>query len=53
MPRKNPRVDKADEHDLEVGKPKEWAAGMPGVCHSFSRRSSIWAWAGPEKRCWG
>ena len=35
MPRKNPRVEKADEKDLEVGKPKEWAAGMPGVYHSM------------------
>jgi hypothetical protein len=35
MPRKNPDVGEADEKDLEVGKPKEWAAGIPGVLHSM------------------
>ena len=35
MPRKNPRVEEADEKDLEVSGPKEWAAGMPGVLHSI------------------
>jgi molybdopterin-dependent oxidoreductase alpha subunit len=35
MPRKNPRVEEADENNLEVGKPKDWAAGIPGVYHSM------------------
>jgi molybdopterin-dependent oxidoreductase alpha subunit len=35
MPRKNPDVEETDENDLEVGKPKEWAAGIPGVLHSM------------------
>ena len=35
MPRKNPDVEETDEKDLEVGKPKEWAAGIPGVLHSM------------------
>src|SRR5919112_6065761 len=35
MPRKNPDVEEANEKDLEVGKPKEWAAGIPGVLHSM------------------
>ncbi|MET3935753.1 FdhF/YdeP family oxidoreductase [Arthrobacter sp. OAP107] len=35
MPRKNPDVEEANEKDLEVGKPKEWAAGIPGVVHSM------------------
>ncbi|MFE5838879.1 FdhF/YdeP family oxidoreductase [Arthrobacter sp. NPDC056493] len=35
MPRKNPDVEEADEKGLEVGKPKEWAAGIPGVLHSM------------------
>ena len=35
MPRKNPRVDQAVGKDLEVGQPKEWAAGIPGVYHSM------------------
>ncbi|MFE4541450.1 FdhF/YdeP family oxidoreductase [Arthrobacter sp. NPDC056727] len=35
MPRKNPDVEEANEEDLEVGKPKEWAAGIPGVLHSM------------------
>jgi molybdopterin-dependent oxidoreductase alpha subunit len=35
MPRKNPDVEEADEKDLEVSQPKEWAAGIPGVLHSM------------------
>jgi molybdopterin-dependent oxidoreductase alpha subunit len=35
MPRKNPDVEETDENDLEVGKPKEWAAGIPGVLNSM------------------
>lgn len=35
MPRKNPDVEETDEKDLEVGKPKEWAAGIPGILHSM------------------
>lgn len=35
MPRKNPHVEEADENNLEVGKPKDWAAGIPGVYHSM------------------
>jgi formate dehydrogenase major subunit len=35
MPRKNPRVEDADENNLEVAKPKDWAAGLPGVYHSM------------------
>ena len=35
MPRKNPDVEETDDKDLEVGKPKEWAAGIPGVLHSM------------------
>ncbi|WP_395401882.1 FdhF/YdeP family oxidoreductase [Arthrobacter sp. UC242_113] len=35
MPRKNPDVEETDEKDLDVGKPKEWAAGIPGVLHSM------------------
>ncbi|MDR6507188.1 FdhF/YdeP family oxidoreductase [Arthrobacter oryzae] len=35
MPRKNPHVDEADENNLEVTKPKDWAAGIPGVYHSM------------------
>ncbi|PRZ16107.1 FdhF/YdeP family oxidoreductase [Nesterenkonia sandarakina] len=35
MTRSNPPVDEADENDLEIGKPKEWAAGIPGVYHSM------------------
>ncbi|MDP9695289.1 UNVERIFIED_ORG: formate dehydrogenase major subunit [Arthrobacter globiformis] len=35
MPRKNPNVEETDEQDLEVGKPKAWAAGIPGVLHSM------------------
>jgi len=30
-----PSFDEADESKLEVGKPKDWAAGMPGVYHSM------------------
>lgn len=34
--RKNPKVEEADEKDLEVGHgPKDWAAGIPGVLHSM------------------
>jgi molybdopterin-dependent oxidoreductase alpha subunit len=34
--RKNPRVEEADETNLEVtGHPKTWAAGVPGVYHSL------------------
>jgi molybdopterin-dependent oxidoreductase alpha subunit len=34
--RKNPRVEEADESNLEVsGHPKTWAAGVPGVYHSL------------------
>jgi formate dehydrogenase major subunit len=35
MSKDAPRVEEADESELEVGKPKEWAAGMPGVYHSM------------------
>ncbi|GAA1117783.1 FdhF/YdeP family oxidoreductase [Arthrobacter flavus] len=35
MVRTNPHVEEADESDIEVGKPKEWAAGVPGVIHSM------------------
>ncbi|XAS68175.1 FdhF/YdeP family oxidoreductase [Micrococcaceae bacterium Sec5.7] len=35
MTRKNPPVEEADENNLEVGKPKDWAAGIPGVYHSM------------------
>jgi formate dehydrogenase major subunit len=35
MPRKNPHVEEADENNLEVTKPKDWAAGIPGVYHSM------------------
>jgi molybdopterin-dependent oxidoreductase alpha subunit len=31
----NPDVEEVDENDLEVGKPKDWAAGIPGVLHSM------------------
>jgi anaerobic selenocysteine-containing dehydrogenase len=31
----NPDVEEVDENDLEVGKPKDWAAGIPGVVHSM------------------
>ncbi len=34
--RKNsPRVDEPSEDDVEVGAPKTWAAGVPGVTHSM------------------
>jgi molybdopterin-dependent oxidoreductase alpha subunit len=34
--RKNPRVEEADEANLEAsGSPKTWAAGIPGVYHSM------------------
>ncbi|MBE1524923.1 formate dehydrogenase major subunit [Nesterenkonia lutea] len=35
MTRSNPPVEEADENDLEVGEPKAWAAGLPGVYHSM------------------
>lgn len=35
MVRKNPEVEEVDENDLEVDKPKDWAAGVPGVLHSM------------------
>jgi molybdopterin-dependent oxidoreductase alpha subunit len=32
----NPKsVTEADESDIEVGRPKSWAAGVPGVLHSM------------------
>lgn len=31
----NPDVEEVDENDLEVGKPRDWAAGIPGVVHSM------------------
>jgi hypothetical protein len=43
MPRKNPDVEETDDKDLEVGKPKEWAAGIPGVSTPCSQPSNIWA----------
>jgi formate dehydrogenase major subunit len=34
--RKNPKVEEANESDIEVsGHPKSWAAGVPGVYHSM------------------
>ncbi|MBO0595942.1 FdhF/YdeP family oxidoreductase [Nesterenkonia sp. E16_7] len=35
MTRSNPPVEEADENNLEVDKPKDWAAGVPGVYHSM------------------
>ncbi len=35
MARKNPQVQDEDESQIEVGKPKTWAAGLPGVLHSM------------------
>ncbi|MBG6225887.1 formate dehydrogenase major subunit [Arthrobacter sp. CAN_A2] len=36
MTRKEPRVNEVDEKDIEVSKrPKDWAAGIPGVYHSM------------------
>jgi molybdopterin-dependent oxidoreductase alpha subunit len=35
MARENPPVEEADETELEVGRPKSWAAGVPGVLHSM------------------
>ncbi len=39
MARKNPEVEvqieDEDESQIEVGKPKTWAAGLPGVLHSM------------------
>ncbi|MHA7181415.1 FdhF/YdeP family oxidoreductase [Arthrobacter sp. MDB2-24] len=36
MTRKEPRVEEVDEKDIEVSeRPKDWAAGIPGVYHSM------------------
>ncbi|TFC82568.1 FdhF/YdeP family oxidoreductase [Cryobacterium cheniae] len=35
MVSKTPKIEEADESQLEVSKPKEWAAGIPGVVHSL------------------
>jgi len=35
MVRENPPVNEPEEGEIEVGKPKTWAAGMPGVLHSM------------------
>jgi molybdopterin-dependent oxidoreductase alpha subunit len=35
MTRENPPVSDADETQLEVGSPRGWAAGIPGVLHSM------------------
>jgi molybdopterin-dependent oxidoreductase alpha subunit len=35
MARENPPVNDADETELEVGSPRGWAAGIPGVLHSM------------------
>jgi molybdopterin-dependent oxidoreductase alpha subunit len=35
MARENPPVNDADETGLEVGSPRGWAAGIPGVLHSM------------------
>ena len=36
MTRENPKVEEADESEIEVtGHPKAWAAGVPGVYHSM------------------
>lgn len=37
MARKEPRVNNVDEKDkgVQVGHPKDWAAGLPGVYHSL------------------
>ena len=35
MARKNPHVEDADENNIDVGKPKDWAAGIPGIYHSM------------------
>ncbi|GAA1118379.1 FdhF/YdeP family oxidoreductase [Nesterenkonia jeotgali] len=35
MTRHEPHVEEADENNLDVGKPKDWAAGLPGVYHSM------------------
>ncbi|MFI8413170.1 FdhF/YdeP family oxidoreductase [Paeniglutamicibacter gangotriensis] len=37
MTRKNPPdVEEPSQQDIEVGKPKSWAAGIPGVVHSMA-----------------
>jgi hypothetical protein len=35
-----PPVDDVSDKDLEVGAPREWAAGVPGVLHSMEPASS-------------
>ncbi|TFD75182.1 FdhF/YdeP family oxidoreductase [Cryobacterium psychrophilum] len=35
MTRQHPSASEPDETDLEVTKPKDWAAGVPGVYHSM------------------
>ncbi|TFD75288.1 FdhF/YdeP family oxidoreductase [Cryobacterium sp. Sr8] len=35
MTREHPSVSEPDDTDLEVTKPKDWAAGVPGVYHSM------------------
>ena len=35
MTRENPPVEETDEKDVEVSKPKDWAAGIPGVYYSM------------------
>jgi molybdopterin-dependent oxidoreductase alpha subunit len=35
MTRKNPPVKQVDQNDVEVDKPKDWAAGVPGVWYSM------------------
>ena len=35
MARENPPVNEPEDGDIEVRKPKDWAAGMPGVLHSM------------------
>jgi len=35
MTREHPSVAEPDDTDLEVTKPKDWAAGVPGVYHSM------------------
>ncbi|MEX5300446.1 hypothetical protein RCG67_16925, partial [Kocuria sp. CPCC 205292] len=35
MTRSNPPVREVDENDLEVGRPKDWAGGLPAVYYSM------------------
>ncbi|KFF60742.1 hypothetical protein JF66_02480 [Cryobacterium sp. MLB-32] len=35
MASENPPVKEPDDGDIEVGAPKQWAAGLPGVLHSM------------------